>query len=86
MAEPSSIVIEHDWKYNDDLLYIVSMLLRRGYDVLLREEDSGTVVSFDYAAYKGYGNPTFEYVDESAVECLSFSDDDKKINSKGEYV
>lgn len=67
---PSEIYIEHDENHDTDLLNTIKMLLRRDYDIRLRNEEGATVIEFDNASYKGYGNPTFEYITQDEREMI----------------
>ena len=62
MDKPNEIYLKRDENHDKDLLNIVMMLLNRGYDILLRDEEGATVIEYDSAYWKGLGNPTFEYI------------------------
>ena len=70
MDRPNEIYLKRDENHDKDLLNIVMMLLNRGYDVLLRDEEGATVIEYDSAYWKGLGNPTFEYITQDEKDLI----------------
>lgn len=70
MDKPNEIYLKRDENHDKDLLNTVMMLLNRGYDVLLRDEEGATVIEYDSAYWKCFGNPTFEYITQDEKDLI----------------